>query len=133
MADASETPLSRRERQIMDIVYRLGEATAVAVLEELPDDPDSKKKPTKTTVRTLLRILEEKGHLQHREEGLTYVYSPCCPREQAGHSAFQRVLRTFFDGSLEQAVAAHLSEEDVSPEELKRLLKLIREARQKED
>jgi BlaI family transcriptional regulator, penicillinase repressor len=127
MADRPAEQLSRRERQIMDIVYRRGQATAAEVLAELPDPPG------KTAVRTLLRILEDKGHLKHRQEGLAYVYLPSRPRAQAGRSALRRVLQTFFDGSLEKAVAAHLidSGEALSPEELQRLADLIRQARKK--
>jgi predicted transcriptional regulator len=127
MADRPAEQLSRRERQIMDIVYRRGQATAAEVLAELPDPPG------KTAVRTLLRILEDKGHLKHRQEGLAYVYLPSRPRAQAGRSALRRVLQTFFDGSLEKAVAAHLidSGEELSPEELQRLADLIRQARKK--
>jgi predicted transcriptional regulator len=127
MADRAPEQLSRRERQIMDIVYRRGRATAAEVLAELPDPP------TKTAVRTLLRILEEKGHLKHRQEGLAYVYVPSRPRDQAGRSALRRVLQTFFDGSLEKAVAAHLGDEatELSAAEMQRLADLIREARKK--
>jgi BlaI family transcriptional regulator, penicillinase repressor len=127
MADRPAEQLSRRERQIMDVVYRLGQATAAEVLAGLPDPPG------KTAVRTLLRILEEKGHLRHRQEGLAYVYLPSRPRDQAGRSALRRVLQTFFDGSLEKAVAAHLGDAaaDLSPEELGRLAELIRQARKK--
>jgi BlaI family transcriptional regulator, penicillinase repressor len=127
MTRRAEEGLSRRERQIMDVIYRRGEATAAEVLLELPDPP------SKTAVRTLLRILEEKGHLQHLERGQTYVYRPSQSRQKAGRSALRRVLETFFDDSLEKAVAAHLADEavELSPEELHRLLKLIREAREK--
>lgn len=127
MAGRSDEQLSRRERQIMDIVYRRGEATAADVLAEL-DDP-----PGNTAVRTFLRILEEKGHLKHRQDGVRYVYQPTRPRGSAGRSAFRRVLETFFDGSLEKAVAAHLGDAagDLSPEELARLAALIHEARKK--
>jgi BlaI family penicillinase repressor len=120
-------PLSRRERQIMEIIYRQGKATAVEVHAALPDAP------SKTAVRTLLRILEEKGHLKHRQEGLTYVFEPSRPRDQAGRSAFSRVLETFFEGSLEKAVAAHLGDksEQLSTDELDRLASLIRQARKK--
>jgi predicted transcriptional regulator len=126
MASAEES-LSRRERQIMDIVYARGEASAAEVLADLPDPPG------KTAVRTLLRILEEKGHLKHRQDGLRYVYRPSRPRGSAGRSALRRVLATFFDGSLEKAVAAHLADpaEGLSPEELARLAALIDEAREK--
>ena len=124
MAGPSPDPLSRRERQIMEIIYRRGQATAAAVVADLPDPP------SKTAVRTLLRILEEKGHLKHRQEGLAYVYLPCQPRERAARSALRRVLQTFFEGSLEKAVAAHLGDAcAISAEELGRLADLIRQAR----
>jgi predicted transcriptional regulator len=127
MPRKSEEHLSRRERQIMDIIYRRGQASALEVLQDLADPP------SKTAVRTLLRILEEKGHLEHVQEGQTYIYRPRQSRRQAGKSALQRVLETFFGGSLEQAVAAHLGDEntDLSPEELARLARLIQEARKK--
>lgn len=123
----SEETLSRRERQIMDIVYRRGAATAAEVLNDLPDPP------SKTAVRTLLKILEEKGHLQHVEEGQTYVYRPCQSRQKAGRSALSRVLTTFFDGSLEKALAAHFNDDtvDLTADELNRLLELIRESKKK--
>ena len=125
MGSLSDEGLSRRERQIMDAIYARGEATAADVLGGLPDPP------SKTAVRTLLRILEEKGHLTHRSEGLTYVYRPSKPRGRAGRSALNRVLRTFFDGSLEKAVAAHLGDSatELSPEELSRLADVIEQAR----
>ncbi|MFO0900028.1 MAG: BlaI/MecI/CopY family transcriptional regulator [Pirellulales bacterium] len=124
MAQAFEEPLSRRERQIMDIVYALGQATALEVVQRLPEAP------SKTAVRTLLGILETKGHLDHEERGAAYVYRPTRPRDDAGRSALTRVLKTFFDGSLERAVAAHLAEgEQISDAELKRLASLIQQAR----
>ncbi len=121
--------LSRRERQIMDVVYARGEATATDVLQDLPDAP------TRTAVRTLLRILEYKGHLKHLKRGREFVYVPTRARARAGRSAFQRVLQTFFDGSLEKAVAAHLADPgaEIPPEELRRLSALIREAKRKEE
>lgn len=127
MGSKPEEALSRRERQIMDIVYARGEATAAEVLGEMTDPP------TKTAVRTLLRILEEKGHLTHRQDGLAYVYCPVRPRGRAGRSALQRVLQTFFDGSLEKAVAAHLGDSatELSSDELNRLADLIDQARKK--
>jgi BlaI family transcriptional regulator, penicillinase repressor len=123
----SADPLSRRERQIMEIIYRLGQATAVQVHAALADPPSN------TAVRTLLRILEEKGHLKHKQEGLAYVYVPSRPREQAARSAFRGVLDTFFEGSLEKAVAAHLGDaaDDLSVDELERLADLIHQARKK--
>jgi BlaI family transcriptional regulator, penicillinase repressor len=125
MARPAEPSLSRRERQILDVVYALGRASALQVMAELPDAP------SKTAVRTFLRILEEKGHLVHEEEGRTYVYRPCRPRERAGSGALRRVLDVFFGGSLEQAVAAHLGESagDLDEAELKRVASLIQQAR----
>jgi predicted transcriptional regulator len=127
MSELFPQGLSRRERQIMEIIYRLGRGSAAQVLAELPDPP------TKTAVRTLLRILEEKGHLKHRQEGLAYVYVPAHSRAQAAKSAFRRVLNTFFEGSLEKAVAAHLGDDaaDLPPAELARLADIIRQARNK--
>lgn len=125
MSRPAEPSLSRRERQILDVVYALGRASAAEVVTRLPDAP------SKTAVRTFLRILEEKGHLVHDEEGRTYVYRPSRPRERAGAGAFRRVLDVFFGGSLEEAVAAHLGEsaEDLDDAQLKRLGGLIRDAR----
>lgn len=125
MARPAEPSLSRRERQILDVVYALGRASALQVMAKLPDAP------SKTAVRTFLRILEEKGHLVHEEEGRTYVYRPCRPRERAGSGALRRVLDVFFGGSLEQAVAAHLGESagDLDEAELKRVASLIQQAR----
>jgi predicted transcriptional regulator len=127
MSDPVGERLSGRERQLMEIIYRRGQATALEALAELPDPP------SRTAVRTLLRILEEKGHLKHKQEGLSYVYVPTRPRSQAARSAFRRVLNTFFDGSIEKAVAAHLGDaaDDLSPAELDRLADLIRQARKK--
>jgi predicted transcriptional regulator len=129
MSRKSEPALSKRERQILDVLYARGHATALEVLVALPDPPG------KTAVRTLLRILEEKGHVAHREEGNTYVYSPVRTRRHAGHSALDRVLDVFFGGSLEQAVAVYLGEEatSLSEDELKGLAALIRKARNRRD
>src|SRR5436309_1208127 len=112
--EEAEAGLTRRERQIMDILYQRGEATAAEVVRALPDAKG------KTGVRTLLRILEERGHVQHFERGQTYVYRPNRTRQNAGQSALRRVLQTFFDDSLEKALAAHLSDDavELSPEEL---------------
>jgi len=127
MARKGEPSLSRRERQIMDVIYACGEASALDVLARLPDPP------TKTAVRTLLKILEDKGHLAHRLDGQTFIYRPSRPRENAGKSALRRVLDVFFGGSLEQAVAVHLGDSatDLSEAELKRLASLIQKARKK--
>lgn len=118
--------LTRRERQIMDIVYRFGRATAAEVQDNLPDPPSY------SAVRALLRVLEEKGHLTHEQEGPRYVYFPTLPREKARKSAMKRLVRTFFDDSAEKAVAALLSmsASDLSDEELASLEDLIEEARQ---
>jgi len=120
--------LSRRERQIMDIVYARGKASASEVWQGLPD------RPSHTAVRTLLRILEEKGHLQHEKQGRRFLYRPTRPRGLAGRSALRGVLQTFFDGSLEKAVAAHLSDphSSLTVDELQRMVGLIDEARKKE-
>lgn len=125
MPRSSEPSLSRRERQILDAVYALGRASAVQVMAQLHDSP------SKAAVRTFLRILEEKGHLVHEEEGRTYVYRASRPRERAGSGALRRVLDVFFGGSLEQAVAAHLGEtaDDLDEAELKRVAGLIQQAR----
>jgi predicted transcriptional regulator len=125
MAKRPEQDLSRRERQIMDVIYARGEASALEVLADLPHPP------SKTAVRTLLRILEAKGHLEHRQERQTYIYRARRPREHAGRSALQRVLDVFFGGSLEQAVASHLGEsaEHLSDAELKQLVQRIQKAR----
>jgi BlaI family transcriptional regulator, penicillinase repressor len=118
--------LSKRERQIMDAVYARGEATVAQVLEGIPDPP------MRGALRTLLRILEHKGHLTHRKQGREFIYRPTRPRGQAGRSALGRVLDVFFGGSLGDAVAAHLSDPRraarLSPEELRRLSDLIENA-----
>ena len=123
MAEADQ--LSRRERQIMDIVYARGQATASQVLRDLQDPP------TRTAVRTFLRILEEKGHLHHEKCGREFVFRPTYPRASAGKSALRRLLDVFFDGSIERAVAAHLSEPRaiLTADEIKRLSALIRAVR----
>lgn len=117
--------LSRREQQIMDIVYARGEASAAEIHAALPDPPSY------SAVRALLAILLEKGHLKHRSEKGRYIYAPTRRRAQAGRSALRRVLDTFFDGSLEKAVAALLQGADarLSEDELKRLGELIQQAR----
>src|ERR1700757_1495834 len=93
---------SRRERQIMDILYQRGRASAQQILEALPDPP------TYSAVRAKLRVLEEKGHVRHEEESLHYVYLPTLPRETARHSAMNHLVATFFEGSVEQGVAGLL-------------------------
>ena len=120
-------PLSRRERQIMDAVFARGEASVSDVVAAIEDAP------SRTAVRTILRILEEKGHLRHREAGREYVYSPTRSPRREGRSALRRVLDTFYQGSIESAVAAHLADarSAPSPDELARIEELIRAARAK--
>jgi len=117
--------LSRRERQIMDIVYELKEATAVQVLERLPSPPSY------SAVRALLRVLENKGHLDHTRDGPRYVYSPVMGRDKARKNALRHIRKTFFNGSTEEVMAALLdiSEDDLSEAEYERLMGLIEEAR----
>jgi len=117
--------LSRRERQIMDIIYKEGAATAAEVVAALPDPPSY------SAVRATLRILEDKGHLQHREDGPRYVFHPTVPRDRARRTALKQVLGTFFDGSAEQAVATLLdmSASRMSEDELERLRTMIERAR----
>jgi BlaI family penicillinase repressor len=125
MSERTHHDLSRRERQIMDILYQRGRASASEVLETLPDPPSY------SAVRAMLRVLEEKGHVKHEEQGLRYVFLPTLPREKAKRSAVKHLVETFFEGSAEQAVAALLdsSAQALSPEELDRLAKLIEKAR----
>jgi BlaI family penicillinase repressor len=119
--------LSRRERQIMDILYRAGRATAAAVRAALPDPPSY------SAVRAMLRILEEKGHIRHETEGLRYVYTPSIARDQAKRSALRHLLHTFFDGSAAQVMAAliQISPQGLDERELGRLRQLVKEARSK--
>ena len=120
MPDPLTTQLSRRERQIMDVVYRLGQATAAEVLAELPEPPSY------SAVRAMLRLLEEKGHVRHEQDGPRYVYLPTVNRDKARRSAMKHLVRTFFDGSTEDAVAALLQNDaGISDDELARLAKLI--------
>ena len=117
--------LSRRERQIMEILYASGEATAAEVLERLPDPPGY------SAVRAMLRILENKGHVRHVSEGTRYVYRPTVSRDRARVGAMKTLVTTFFGGSTEKAMAAllDLGKTDLSEEELSRLSSLIEEAR----
>jgi predicted transcriptional regulator len=117
--------LSRRERQIMDILYKLDRASVGQVLAEIAG------KPSYSTVRAQLRVLEEKGHVRHEEHGLRYVYVPAVPRDVARRSALRHLVETFFDGSTEKVVAALLGGEvaRISPEELDRLARLIAKGR----
>src|SRR5687768_14948469 len=123
---AAELPLdlSRRERQIMETIYRLGSASAAEVTANLPDPP------TSTAVRTMLRILEDKGFLEHDQDGVRFVYRPSVPREKARTSVLSHVISTFFNGSAEQAMASLLgADSKLSDAELDRLSQLIANAR----
>lgn len=119
--------LSRRERQIVEILYRRGESAVSQVLAEMEDPPSY------SAVRALLNVLVRKGHVLHRREGLRYVYRPRHPRGKAARSALLRTVRTFFEGSPEKAVAALLDLDavEMSPRELARIERMIREAREK--
>jgi len=123
------SPLSKRQRQIMDVIYARGQASISQVLANIPDPP------MRGALRTLLRIMEEKGHLTRRQEGREFVYRPTQPRTQAARSALGRVLEVFYNGSLEQAVAAHLANpgrvKKLSRAELQRLSDLIDQAKRK--
>jgi predicted transcriptional regulator len=116
--------LGRRESQIMDVVYRLEEAGAEAIRAELPDPPSN------SAIRSMLRHLEEKGYLDHREEGRRYVYFPTCPKEEVRRSLLEHLQETFFGGSLPETVATLLSakREDLSPETLRELERVVEEA-----
>ena len=122
--DPLTSSLSRRERQIMDVVYRVGKVTAAEVLAELPDPPSY------SAVRAMLRLLEEKGHIRHEQDGPRYVFMPTVNRDKARKSAMKHLVRTFFDGSTEDAVAALLQNDaGMSDGELERLSKLIDSAK----
>jgi predicted transcriptional regulator len=123
MTAPAHVNLSRRERQIMDIIHRLGKATTTEVLEALPDPPSY------SAVRALLRLMEDKGYLRHETDGAKFVYLPTLAREKARQSALKQMVQTFFDGSTEQAVAALLSKSKLKQDELDRLSVLIEQAR----
>ena len=125
MTKQTHSNLSRRERQIMDIIYKRAQATAMEVMENLPAPPGY------SAVRAMLRLLEEKGYLKHQQEGLRYVYLPTLSREKARQSALKQMLQTFLDDSTEDAVATllHVSKSKLSKTDLDRLSKLIDEAR----
>ena len=127
MPAPAHNSLTRRERQIMDILYRRGRVTAAEVMQELPGDPNY------STVRTQLRVLEEKGHVTHEEVGLRFVYAPAVPRSAARKSALRHLVETFFDGSAENAVAAILGGEGskLSDEQLDRIAELVKKSRTK--
>jgi len=117
--------LTRRERQIMDVLFRRGRATAAEVMDELPGEPSY------STVRTQLRVLEDKGYVRHQEEGLRYVYMPAVARTAARKSALRHLVDTFFDGSVESVVAALIGREGarLSDDELQRIADLVAKAR----
>ena len=125
MTITAHRDLSRRERQILDILYQKGRATAAEVQADLPEPPSY------SAVRALLRILEEKGHIRHEQDGPRYVYLPTVARDNAKRSALHHILQTFFDGSAEQAISALLDEPStrLSNDELDRLATLIDGAR----
>jgi predicted transcriptional regulator len=128
MAKNLHAVLSRRERQIMDIVYQLGRATAADVGKALPGEPSD------STVRTQLRVLESKGHIRHEEDGQRYVYLPVVPRRVVSKSALKHVVNTFFDGSIEKVVAALLGPDGskLSDEELDRIAGIVANAKAEE-
>ena len=118
--------LTRRERQIMDILYRDGEATVSDVMAQLPDPPSY------SAVRATMNVLEEKGHVRHRQDGPRYVYLPAVPRDRARRAALNHLLQTFFDGSAESAVVTllRMSNSKLSPTDFERLAEEVRKARQ---
>jgi BlaI family transcriptional regulator, penicillinase repressor len=121
MRTSSHSGLTRRERQIMDILYRRGRASAAEVMSDLPGDPHD------STVRTQLRVLEAKGHVRHEDVGLRYVYLPAVPRHAARKRALNHLVDTFFEGSAAQVVAALLGSDarGLSEEELSRISEMI--------
>lgn len=123
--DSPLSALTRRERHIMDILFRLGRATAEDVMHEMPGDPSY------STVRTQLRVLEEKGHVRHEEHGRRFVYMPAVARSTARRSALRHVVDTFFDGSVEKVVAALLGGDasKLSDDELDRIAQLVKAAK----
>ena len=123
MEDYRIIKLSRRERQIMDIVYRRGRVSVADVLEDLPDPPSY------STVRALLGILEKKGYLTHEKDSRRYIYCSTQPRQQAGRSALKQIFQTFFDKSIEETVMILISDTNLSDEELDRLSQRIAQAK----
>ena len=124
MPKSPDQDLSRRERQIMNVLYKREHATVSDIADDMPNPPSD------TAIRTHLRILEEKGHVRRQRQGRKHVYRPAVSRQRAARAALSGVLSTFFDGSLGDAVATHLADpgSDVDDDELKRLRKLIRDA-----
>ena len=126
MASDKQDGFSRREREIMDALYKLGKASAAQIVDAIPDPPSN------TAVRTLLSILEKKGHVRHSMDGVRYLYEPKVAREKMAKKAVKSVLSTFFDNSVEGVVAALLSQDDrkLSHAELDRLSQLIEQAKE---
>ena len=126
MTQPIHTQLGRRERQIMDVIYRLGRASVTEVRDNLTDPP------TYSAVRAMLGFLEDKGYLRHEREGMKYVYLPTVDAKQERRSALQHMVKTFFNGSAAQAAAAliEMNDTQLSNEEIKRLSELIKKARQ---
>ena len=124
-ATRAHATLTKRERQIMDALYRLGRATASEILEQMPGAPSY------STVRTQLRILEEKGHVRHEEQGLRYLYVPTVPRHAARRTALRHLVDTFFDGSPASLVTALLGSDasKLSDEDLERIERIVKAAR----
>jgi predicted transcriptional regulator len=122
---ATHAALTKRERQIMDALYRLGRATAAEIMDRLPGAPSY------STVRTQLRVLEAKGHVRHEEQGLRYIYLPSVPRHAARKSALKHLVDTFFEGSSAKVVVALLGGDSarISDDELERIAELVRNAR----
>jgi predicted transcriptional regulator len=123
MTKPSPATLTRREREIMDILYRRGRATAAEVLEDMADPP------TYSAVRALLRILEDEGHIKHTQDGPRYIYLPAVARNDARKTALSHVVTTFFDGSVGDTVAALVEKSKLSKDELDRLAQLIEKAK----
>jgi len=125
MVQPPHSALTRREREIMDVLYRLGRATANEVMEQLSGEPNY------STVRTQLRVLETKGHVRHEEHGLRYIYIPTAPRHSVRQSALKHLIETFFEGSAEKMLSTLLGSEGskLSDEDLDRLAQLIKKAR----
>jgi predicted transcriptional regulator len=119
--------LSRRERQILDILYERGRATAAEIQAALPDPPSY------SAIRALIRVLEDKGHARHESDGPRYVFMPKVPRDKARRSALKHLLQTFFDNSATDAVAALLDTRKVSPQELDRIEELIERTRKERE
>src|SRR6202020_2866257 len=115
--------LSRRERQIMDVLYERGRATAAEILAALPDPPSY------SAIRALIKVLEDKGHVTHQEDGPRYVFTPSVPRAKARRNAVKHLLQTFFDDSVGKAVASLLGASKLKPEELDKIEDLIAKAR----